>query len=68
MIGGGCHNGLVAIWDVKKGSQPVLVSPVQQAHSLPVTHMAWLSAKTGTELITSSTDGKVLWWDTKKFD
>jgi len=28
MIGGGCYNGLVAIWDVKKGPGPVMVSPV----------------------------------------
>lgn len=68
MIGGGCYNGLVAIWDVKRhSSQPALVSPVEKSHSDPVTHLSWLSMKTGTELITSSTDGRVLWWDTRQF-
>jgi len=68
MIGGGCYNGLVAIWDVKRhSSQPAMISPVEKSHSDPITHLAWLSMKTGTELITSSTDGRVLWWDTRQF-
>ncbi len=67
-IGGGCYNGLVAIWDIKRNSsQPALVSPVQQSHSDPITHLSWLSMKTGTEFITSSTDGWVYWWDTRNF-
>jgi dynein intermediate chain 2, axonemal len=67
MIGGGCYNGLVAIWDVKRhSSQPALVSPVEKSHSDPITHLSWLSMKTGTELITSSTDGRVFWWDTRQ--
>lgn len=66
-IGGGCYNGLVTVWDVKRGSQPVFVSPVEKSHQDPITHLLWLSSKTGTELVTSSTDGKVLWWDTRKF-
>jgi dynein intermediate chain 2 len=37
-IGGGCYNGLVAVWDVKKGNQPVMVSPVEKSHHDPVTH------------------------------
>lgn len=65
-IGGGCYNGLVAIWDVKRNSSlPSLVSPVEKSHSDPITHLSWLSMKTGTELITSSTDGFVYWWDTR---
>jgi dynein intermediate chain 2 len=44
-----------------------MVSPVEKSHSDPVTHLSWLSMKTGTELITSSTDGRVLWWDTRQF-
>ena len=25
-------------------------------------------SRTGTECVTTSTDGRVMWWDTKKFD
>lgn len=58
-IGAGCYNGLVCIWDAKKGNQPVMVSPVEKSHSDPVTHILWLMSKSGTELVTTSTDGKV---------
>ena len=66
-IGGGCYNGLIAIWDVKKGKEPIMVSPVEKSHSDPITHLLWLSSRTGTELVTTSTDGRVYWWDTRKF-
>jgi dynein intermediate chain 2 len=67
-IAGGCMNGLVAIWDVKKGKDPVMVSPVEMSHYDPITHINFLSMKLGNELVTTSTDGRVLWWDTRKFD
>lgn len=38
------------------------------SHLDPVTKLYWLGSKTGNELMTSSTDGKVLWWDTRKFN
>ena len=65
-IGGGCYNGLVCVWDVKKGTQPVMTSPVEKSHHDPVTHFQWLFSKTGTECVTTSTDGRALWWDTRK--
>ena len=67
IIGGGCYNGLVAIWDVKKGGTPVAVTPVEKSHHDPVTHFQWLFSKTGTECVSVSTDGRALWWDTRKF-
>lgn len=27
---------------------------------------AWLQSKTGTEAMTASSDGRVLWWDTRR--
>src|SRR5947209_3768961 len=32
----------------------------------PVYDFAWLQSKTGTEAMTASTDGSVLWWDIRK--
>lgn len=46
-IAGGCYNGLVCIWDVKKGSNPVSISPVEKSHSEPITHLSWIAGKTG---------------------
>ncbi|EGR31420.1 intermediate chain 2, putative [Ichthyophthirius multifiliis] len=67
-IGGGCYNGLVAVWDVRKGDGPAAISPVENSHYEPVTHFHWLMSKTGSECVTTSTDGRVMWWDTRKFD
>lgn len=32
----------------------------------PVYDFAWLQSKTGSEAMTVSTDGSVLWWDIRK--
>lgn len=50
-----------------QGSHPVDVTPMDLAHTEPVYDFAWLQSKTGTELMTVSTDGQVLWWDIRMF-
>lgn len=83
-IGGGCYNGLLgkfdlffailneklfeAVWDGRKGENPIMISPVENSHYEPITHFHWLMSKTGSECVTTSTDGKVMWWDTRKFE
>ena len=32
----------------------------------PIYDFSWLQSKTGTEAMTVSTDGQVLWWDTRR--
>ena len=44
-----------------------MLSPVEKSHHDPITHFQWLFSKTGTECVTTSTDGRALWWDTRKF-
>jgi len=63
---GGSYNGLVAWWDVRRGSQPVDSSPIEKSHRDPVYQINWLPSKTQTECASVSTDGYVLWWDTRK--
>uniref|UniRef100_A0A0V0J856 Dynein intermediate chain 3, ciliary n=1 Tax=Schistocephalus solidus TaxID=70667 RepID=A0A0V0J856_SCHSO len=63
---GGCYNGQLAFWDRRKGSVPVDSSPVEKSHSDPVWKVIWIQSKTGTEFFSTSTDGKVLWWDVRK--
>lgn len=83
-LAGGCYNGLVGkqffpsfltslvYWDLKQKGGPVLqsksVAPIEQSHYDPVTDLVWLSSKTGSEFVTTSTDGKMLWWDLRKPD
>eukprot|EP00056_Hartaetosiga_gracilis_P004200 m.72507 g.72507 ORF g.72507 m.72507 type:complete len:579 (+) comp11741_c0_seq1:115-1851(+) len=63
---GGLYNGQVAIWDTRRGSRPIETSPVEQSHRDPVYGAEFLASKTGTEFFTTSTDGIVKWWDTRK--
>ncbi|WAQ97162.1 DYI3-like protein [Mya arenaria] len=56
----------VAYWDVRKGSQPVEMSPIEHSHRDPAYKVMWIQSKTGTECFSSSSDGQVLWWDIRK--
>ena len=66
VLAGGSYNGLVACWDVRRGSQPTQTSAIANSHRDPVYKVAWLQSKTGSEFASVSTDGQVLWWDTRK--
>ncbi|VDN98350.1 unnamed protein product [Rodentolepis nana] len=63
---GGCLNGQLCLWDRRKGSQPVDVSPIETSHRDPAWQVIWIQSKTGTEFFSTSTDGQVLWWDVRK--
>lgn len=66
IIGGGCANGIVGIWDYRKGKEPVALTHVEKSHSDPVTHFQWQMTKTGFECVSVSTDGFAHFWDTRK--
>jgi dynein intermediate chain 2 len=66
LIGGGQYNGQITFFDVRKGSAPVDTSPVTHSHHTPVHDFAWVQSKTGSELLSTSTDGNVLWWDLRR--
>lgn len=66
IVGGGCANGVVAIWDSRKGKDPVAMSHVEQSHSDPITHFQWQMTKTGQQCVTVSTDGYAHFWDIRK--
>lgn len=63
---GGCYNGQLGYWDTRKGSQPVEVTPVEKSHRDPIFDVKFIQSKTGTECFTTSTDGYIYWWDTRK--
>jgi dynein intermediate chain 2 len=60
---GGSYNGLLSVWDTRKGSAPTDTSPIEKSHRDPVYDVAWLQSKTGGEFASVSSDGQVLWWD-----
>jgi dynein intermediate chain 2 len=65
---GGSYNGLLSIWDTRRGSAPIDTSPIERSHRDPVYDVAWLQSKTGGEFASVSTDGQVLWWDIRNLN
>ncbi|KAM7542954.1 hypothetical protein Aperf_G00000018921 [Anoplocephala perfoliata] len=63
---GGCYSGQLCLWDRRKGSMPVEISPVETSHRDPAWQVIWIQSKTGTEFFSTSTDGQVLWWDVRR--
>ncbi len=55
---------MVGIWDARDNKKvPQILSEVENSHYEPVMDLIWLSSKSGSEFVTCSTDGQVLWWD-----
>lgn len=73
IIAGGCTNGVVAIWDLRKSTKgqpaiPIDITEIEKSHSEPAFDICWLVGKTGSELVSASTDGRVIWWDIRKIN
>ena len=72
IVVGGSYNGSLSIFDLKKGSSRPVITPVEttlieKSHHDPVYDIYWLThGKMGTEFVSTSTDGRILWWDMKK--
>ncbi|XP_043284269.1 dynein intermediate chain 3, ciliary isoform X2 [Venturia canescens] len=62
----GLMSGQVAFWDIRRGSEPVETSLIEDSHRDPCDKVLWINSKTGTEFFSASKDGQVKWWDTRK--
>lgn len=63
---GGCYNGVVALWDVRRGEQPIDRTSIEVSHNDPVYDVSWIQSRTGSEFVSVSTDGLINWWDCRK--
>ena len=69
---GGCYNGLICVFDRRSsarsasGNKPERSSKIEKSHYDPVFDVHWTQSKTGTICSSCSTDGRMLWWDTRK--
>eukprot|EP00927_Polykrikos_kofoidii_P047205 TRINITY_DN4130_c0_g1_i1.p1 TRINITY_DN4130_c0_g1~~TRINITY_DN4130_c0_g1_i1.p1 ORF type:complete len:571 (-),score=76.37 TRINITY_DN4130_c0_g1_i1:334-2046(-) len=63
---GGCYNGLLNWYDLRKGPTPLAKSTVEHSHYDPVYDVVWLQSKTGTDCASVSSDGRLLFWDVRK--
>ena len=63
---GGCYNGLMAVWDLREKDQPIWQTEVEKSHYEPVFDVYWLHGKSGSEFVSCSSDGRMMWWDFRK--
>mmetsp|Transcript_88772 Transcript_88772/g.250040 ORF Transcript_88772/g.250040 Transcript_88772/m.250040 type:complete len:571 (-) Transcript_88772:220-1932(-) len=63
---GGCYNGILNYYDLRKGPTPLGKSNVDVSHYDPVYDVVWLQSKIGTECASVSSDGRLLFWDVRK--
>jgi dynein intermediate chain 2, axonemal len=63
LVAGGGFNGQVDFFDLRAGLEPVSVSSFEYSHSAPIFDLCWLQSKTHQEIVTTSPDGRCLWWD-----
>lgn len=64
---GGSYNGLISFFDLRKsGGAPLETSRIENSHHDPVYDVFWISSKTHNMVASVSTDGQMLWWDTRR--
>lgn len=62
----GQFNGLIATWDMRRGTEPVDFSLMENSHRDPVNNVLWINSKSGTEFFSASTDGQCKWFALNK--
>jgi len=71
IIVGGSYNGSLSFFDTRIGTSGGVIKPfktsiLEKSHHDPVYNVEWTAiGKTGSECVSSSTDGRILWWDYK---
>ena len=69
---GGSYNGLMSFYDLRKTRGPASVikptetSVIENSHHDPVYDVFWISSKSGLQCASVSTDGQMMWWDTRR--
>jgi dynein intermediate chain 2 len=70
---GGSYNGLITFYDLRRpgGSTSKEITPassslIEKSHHDPVYEVFWINSKTGNQCVSVSTDGQMLWWDTRR--
>jgi len=64
---GGSYNGLITFYDLRRQlSTPLETSVIEKSHHDPVYDVFWTNSKTGTLCASVSTDGQMMWWDTRR--
>ena len=71
VVVGGSYNGSLSFFDLSAGSASGVIRPfkttfLEKSHHDPVYDVQWSTVgKSGSECFSTSTDGRILWWDYK---
>ena len=65
LIAGGDKAGRIEFFDLRQGPKSVGISGFEESHHFSVFDLTWLQSKTHSELVSTSPDGRVCWWDTR---
>lgn len=69
VVCGGAYNGSLQFFDMRKGTSSGVIKPtettlLEKSHHDPIYDLYWLAtSKAGTHAVSTSTDGRLLWWD-----
>ena len=65
LMAGGTLDGHLVLVDTRVGGCPVLAAEVPDSVGDPVTGLQWLASKSGSEVVASVGDGRLVRWDTR---
>ncbi|XP_076750414.1 dynein axonemal intermediate chain 2-like, partial [Xylocopa sonorina] len=65
ILASGLMTGQVCSWDIRTGNTPVQYSHLLLSHREFANAVKWVPTKSNTEFFSTSTDGRVMWWDTR---
>jgi len=74
LIVGGSYNGSICFFDRRDSKnsggsiRPALTSVLEKSHHDPVYDVYWIAGKSGVECVSTSTDGRLLWWDQRNLE
>jgi dynein intermediate chain 2 len=72
IIVAGQYNGALSFFDLRRGHSSGVIKPtdttvLEKSHHDPVYGTSWFTPqKQGSECMSTSTDGRLIWWDMKK--
>ncbi|XP_076680481.1 dynein intermediate chain 3, ciliary-like [Andrena cerasifolii] len=62
---GGLVSGQVCTWDIRRSDEAAQVSHPLVSHQHPANQALWINSKANAEFFSASTNGVVMWWDTR---
>ena len=63
LVAGGNVAGRVEFFDLRASTKATGCSKYESSHHDPVFDLSWIQSKTHSEVVSTSTDGQVIWWD-----